>query len=516
MRTLNFKLASIGSSDICVIFIKTMKLTTAIILYTFSIASSAKEPWAKGVRGRHRNKVAIVGAGVSGLTAATELEKLGYKVTVFEALDRVGGKVETIDFDQGFSIMQAMDLNEEETVDVERACGGTTPNELGAVYVSQGSLPTIYADNLGVLNFPTKVTNSIAVDTGEQTLFLSTGEYLGFLAKQANPHASDLDLLQIIGQQVTNVQEVITEFGKYLFSSTLVGQSDTDLALSTVEFGIKYDISLYIEAIRPVISGYGYSYFEEVPAASSMKLIALFAQQPDPFVAFPCGFQTLPEAMANQLHQKVKLNSPITKIKQDEDGRLRITYLKRNRKEKEECFDYAIISTTLNLVPGFMDLDQETTDLFNKLEVRRFVSSIVKYKPISDRTGADILFFANAGYLSGIDSLSLAVTDNLGTTGDLAYQRGDYSSTLQDLEQSLKDGIMDSFGFDTEVFLQRDWQNYYPTVTPDDFALGFFNEMEALQGVGAVYYTGGQFSFDVVTESMTHAKELVERMFEQL
>ncbi len=40
---------------------------------------------------RRDEKVAIVGSGPSGLTCAAELAKLGYKVTVFEALHAVGG-----------------------------------------------------------------------------------------------------------------------------------------------------------------------------------------------------------------------------------------------------------------------------------------------------------------------------------------------------------------------------------------------------------------------------------------
>ncbi|BFH63974.1 NADPH-dependent glutamate synthase [Paenibacillus azoreducens] len=50
-----------------------------------------EQPVEKVERTFHKGKVAIVGSGPSGLTAAGDLAKLGYKVVIFEALHTAGG-----------------------------------------------------------------------------------------------------------------------------------------------------------------------------------------------------------------------------------------------------------------------------------------------------------------------------------------------------------------------------------------------------------------------------------------
>src|SRR5712692_6263663 len=54
------------------------------------------EPLALEQGATHGTKVVVLGAGLAGLSAAYELGRAGYDVTVLEARDRVGGRTWTI------------------------------------------------------------------------------------------------------------------------------------------------------------------------------------------------------------------------------------------------------------------------------------------------------------------------------------------------------------------------------------------------------------------------------------
>ena len=44
-----------------------------------------------------QRRIAVIGAGITGLTAAYRLQAQGHVVEVFEASDRVGGSIRSID-----------------------------------------------------------------------------------------------------------------------------------------------------------------------------------------------------------------------------------------------------------------------------------------------------------------------------------------------------------------------------------------------------------------------------------
>ncbi len=56
---------------------------------------------AEADRGRQRGSVVIFGAGIAGLVAAYELQRLGHRVEILEGSERIGGRIYTHYFDDG-------------------------------------------------------------------------------------------------------------------------------------------------------------------------------------------------------------------------------------------------------------------------------------------------------------------------------------------------------------------------------------------------------------------------------
>src|SRR5689334_12075162 len=61
-----------------------------------AVGATALRPAARAAATPPRRRVAVLGGGVSGLSAAHELAERGYAVTVYEYYDTLGGKARSM------------------------------------------------------------------------------------------------------------------------------------------------------------------------------------------------------------------------------------------------------------------------------------------------------------------------------------------------------------------------------------------------------------------------------------
>ncbi len=303
-------------------------LSFAVI--TFSAASFAKQKTA-----------IVVGAGLSGLTAAYELQENNYDVTVLEARDRAGGRIYTLV--SGFKDNQHAEAGGE-LLDAERVHPAVHSyiNEFdlgledvgydevdGAYYVNGQLVP--FDDVKKVLGKKINRDFNRFWDALEELAELvPSPEYV-----DQSPNAYSLDRMSVADWLDT--LELLPE------SRTLADQYING------EYGSPEDVSLLFLAHQTKV-------YEDIDD-DEVEIFRVAG-----------GNSRLPEAFAEKLNNPVVLNAPVTEIKQN---RKRVTVLAGGKAYKA---DYVVVT-----VPA---------PVLNKIE---FTPNL----PISIRVAADQLSYGS-------------------------------------------------------------------------------------------------------------------------
>lgn len=418
--------------------------------------------------------IAIIGAGPSGLSAADTLKQLGYRnVTVFEQDTRVGGKVYSVPTGAGVV-------------------------ELGAVLASaECELVLGLADRLGVAYAPYPVEQHFLDERGERH------DAASFLASRYD---------------AATIQRAIACYAAALERCAAAGldRSTTpprDLHLPFDQFAAKYGFTPVAELARGALVGFGYGYYETVPALYFMKLIAwLFKPdgagglQAGSFFMFPQGFQSLWEALARE--HDVRLGTGVaalTRVVSDSNKAIRLTL---TNGEQHAC-DAVIVAAPLHTVSRFMTLTEQEAAVFGQLRSNRYVVSAFAASGLA--TG-EFLFLHENEKPARIGHMNAWANRNPALPMYLGWQLADRASTPEQLQQLLAGDIAAQGGRLERVALRQEW-DYFPHVDAAALQSGFFAQVDALQGQGQVYYVGAALSFETVEHSARQARALVRQRF---
>lgn len=421
-------------------------------------------------------RVAIVGAGASGLTAARELAKLSavgkvsYDVTIFEREGRVGGKVCSVSH-------------------------GGRIHELGALYQDTVNYPLIYsmANELGVQYVKDRPSRLWMIDR--------TGQYSWsrLILRSGLAHRLPAELFRF--WRLYRMYPEINE--------PTITKIAPELRLPLSELFERHRLKAIERLTSTVMASFGYGYFDEVPAIYLLKCLPWFL---NPRAAmslrgidvtyFPEGWQSLWETVARTLN--VQLDAEISRIERIRRGRdceIRISCNGR-----EHYFDRLIISCEPSSLLGRMDYTESERQLFAEVRTHRYLISLVEGTDLPHAMFPEHTMMRQSGRVMCI------IHFHTDSPYYKTYQQLPPEMSLEQATDLMHQDVRRLGGSIRSVVTQRHW-NYFPHVSTQSLDRGFYDRVEHLQGQHNTYYVGGLLNFESVEHTSRFAKNLVGRYF---
>jgi len=408
-------------------------------------------------------KIGIVGAGPAGLTAADALKSKGYtNITILEKEAQAGGKCRSFDYEGRYY-------------------------ELGA--------GVIVANNHTVQKLAKKFGIEVAlIDFSRKVTFfdIKTGK--------AEKEPSFLEKLNFAKQLFLTYKSLARRYNK--IAEVGLSEVNADLCIPFSEWSLAHKLDLVAKAFGPFFTGFGYGYFDEIPAAYVLKYyswhtIRSFMKKAVYF--FPTGIQSLWLTVAKNQH--VLYNSVISKVERDRA-------VKVSTEAGDLHFDKLILACPLDESLKYLDATEEENKMFSKIVYcdYRTYACLIKNFPkqdgyvpgnfVSTRKGHPVLWYHRY------------------PDSDLYtfYVLGDWkisdAAVLKNIEQVVK-----QLGGTLEEVLHHERWKYFPHVSSEVLKKGFFDQLEALQGSNNTYFTGELLNLSTVEYSAEHAANLVKKFF---
>jgi oxygen-dependent protoporphyrinogen oxidase len=245
--------------------------------------------------------VAIIGAGITGLTAAFYLKRKGVPITVYEAGGRAGGVIQSIRRD-GF-------LAE---------CGPNTLLETSpkiAQLVRDAGLASrrLDSDPQAEARYVVRYRRPIAMPSSQLGIFtselLSTTAKLALLREPFVPRRRD-------GREESVAEFVVRRLNREFLDQMI------DALVAGIYAGDPHQLSVQqaFPRLAELEARHGSLIKGQIFGARERKRRGETAKDRAPKFSFDEGLQVLPDTLAAQLGDAVKLNAPVTKLTQMEGG----------------------------------------------------------------------------------------------------------------------------------------------------------------------------------------------------
>ena len=291
-----------------------------------------------------------------------------------------------------------------------------------------------------------------------------------------------------------------------------------DLALPFSEFckinGVEEVQRIWIAPF----TSFGYGFFDEIPAALVMKYLDVTTALE--FVnmklwTWQDGTQEIYECVNRKLQHPAVLETEVVKVERP-DGKINVT-VRKDGEESTETFDKLIVTTPLDYFKDYADATDEEKTLFSKIIHERYCDYIATFEPgkspnisgymvdnmVPERLGHAMVYYNRWQHLGRDCPATVYALANHTGTPDV-----DYDTVMKTMDEDMK-----KVGFPIKEKLFAQEVYYCPHVSADDYADGWYDKLEALQGTLNTYYAGEIISFGDMEDTCAASKDIIGRFF---